>query len=135
MARRKNKKSRKYKPRNEFRLNISPSARAHYNYVFGETDTHYKSLGLTTHPREDIKHYPLSKNPNPKDDRQSYLQLKVLSTQKRFFKPPERGWTFAKEDMPVVRHTIKAYKKSTNRKPKGWYMKKRQWNKKGENKK
>lgn len=130
MARRKNKKSRKYKPRNEFRLNICPSARAHYNYVFGETDTHYKSLGLTTHPREDIKHYPLSKNPNPKDDRQSYLQLKVLSTQKRFFKPPERGWTFAKEDMPVVRHTIKAYKKSTNRKPKGWYMKKRQWNKK-----
>lgn len=120
-------KSRKYRPLDEFRTNKSPLAQNHYNYVFGETDTHYKSLGLTTHPREDIPHYFLSKNPNPNDGRPSYLQLKVLSTQKHYMKTVKRDWKFAKEDMPVVRHTIKKYKKSTNRKPKSWYEKKRKW--------
>lgn len=120
-------KSRKYRPRNEFRQNNSPVAKSHYNYVFGETDTHYKSLGLTTHPREDIPHYLLSKNPNPNDGRPSYLQLKVLSTQKGYMKTVKHDWKFSEKDMPVVRHTIKKYKKSTNRKPKSWYMKKRKW--------
>jgi hypothetical protein len=94
-------------------------------------------LGLTTHPREDIRHYPLHKNPNPKDDRQAYLQLKVLNTKKNYFKPSEKNWSFAKEDMPVVRHRIKDYKKSVNRKPKNWYVNKRKWNsqKKNEHKK
>ncbi len=124
------KKSRKYKPRNEFRRNNSSTAGGHYNYVFGETETHYKSMGLTTHPRKDIPSYPLHKNPNPKDDRKSYLQLKVLNTKKSYFKPPEKDWSFAKEDMPVVRHRIKEYKKSVNRKPKNWYANKRKRNRK-----
>ena len=80
----KKRKSRKYIPRNEFRRNLSKSAQAHYNYVFGETDTHYKSLGLTTHPRNDIPHYELTKNPNPNDKRTSFLQLKVLNTNKKY---------------------------------------------------
>ena len=112
---RKKKNSRKYKPRNEFRHNSSPTAKNHYNYVFGETDTHFKSLGLTTHPNNDIPHYRLIKNPNPNDSQSSFLQLKVLSTQKRYLGQPLVGWSFAKEDMPVVRHTIKKYKKATNR--------------------
>ena len=115
MARRR-KESRKYKPMNEFRRNNSPLARGHFNFVFGETKDHYKSLGLTSSPRENIKHVKLHKNPNPQSDSASYLQLKVLSTQKRYFiKEPEEGWAFAKEDMPVVRHTIKKYKKATNK--------------------
>lgn len=129
MARRK-KKSRKYIPRNEFRHNSSPLASNHYNYVFGETDTHYKSLGLTTHPNANISHYKLSKNPNPADKRYSFLQFRVLSTQKHYLGKPLSTWEFSKEDMPVVRNLIKKYKKSTNRKPKLWYEKKRKWNKK-----
>lgn len=124
------KRTRKYKARNEFRRNNSPLAQGHFNYVFGETDTHYKSLGLTTHPQADIPHYELTKNPNPKDKQTSYLQLKVLSTQKRFMPKKETGWSFAKEDMRVVRPVIKQYKKRTNRKPKGWYVKKRKRNNK-----
>lgn len=131
---RKKKPSRKYKPRNEFRRNISASSQGHFDYVFGETETHYKSLGLTTHPsREDkVPHYALKLNPNLNDERQSYLRLKVKNTNKKFL--PDEGkqenWNFAKEDMPVVRHTIKKYKKSTNRKPKNWYVRKARWNKK-----
>ena len=126
----KKKETRKYIPLNEFRHNSSPTAQNHFNYVFGETKTHYKSLGLTTHPQKDIPHYKLTRNPNPNDLGNSYLQLKVLSTQKRYLSKPLAGWTFSKDDMPIVRHTIKKYKKSTNRKPKLWYEKKRKWNKK-----
>lgn len=121
-------KSRKYIPRNEFRRNISPSAKAHYNYVFGETETHYKSMGLTTHPHKDVPHYALHKNPNPNDKSQSYLQLKVLSTNKKYLPNKEENWSFASEDMPIVRHRIKKYKQSTNRKPKNWYLKKNKKN-------
>lgn len=128
---RKKKPSRKYKPRNEFRRNTSASAQGHFDYVFGETPTHYKSLGLTTHPSPGYKYYALTKNPNPEDNRQSFMQLKPRNTNKKFFAvEPEKDWRFAKQDMPVVRHTIKAYKKRTNRKPKDWYVKKRKWNKK-----
>lgn len=131
---RKRKESRKYKPMNEFRRNNSPLARGHFNFVFGETKDHYKSLGLTSSPRENIKHVKLHKNPNPKSDSTSYLQLKVLSTQKRYFKEPEKGWAFAKEDMPVVRHTIKKYKKATNKKPKNWYVFKKKYKDKDDKK-
>lgn len=131
---RKKKPTRKYKPRNEFRRNVSASAQGHFDYVFGETETHFKSLGLTTHPsREDrVPHYPLKKNPNPNDKRQSFLRLKVRSTNKKYLPDEGRreGWSFSKEDMSVVRHTVKEYKKSTNRKPKDWYIKKKRWHKK-----
>ena len=127
---RKKKQTRKYKPRNEFRRNLSKSAQAHFNYVFGETETHYKSLGLTTNPNDKFPLYELSKNPNPtpKNSKPSFLRLKVVSTNKKYLPTVEKDWAFAKEDMPVVRHIIKAYKKSTNRKPKDWYIRKRKKN-------
>lgn len=122
----KKKPTRKYKPRNEFRRNKSASAQGHFDYVFGETDTHYKSLGLTTHPTGGYVYYPLTENPNPHDRRKSYLRLKVRNTNKKYLNnEPEQGWKFSKKDMSVVRHTIKAYKKRTNRKSKDWYVKKR----------
>ena len=51
----------------------------------------------------------MSSNYQPK--RKALAKVRVVSTQ-------------TKEDMPVVRHTIRKYKKSTNRKPKLWYEKK-----------
>ena len=124
------RKSRKYIPRNEFRYNDSPQASGHPHYVFGETKTRYKSLGLTTHPKSNIPHYELKQNPNPYDTNKSYLQFEVHSASKKYYREPLLGWKFGKEDMSVVRHTIKKYKKSTNRKPKLWYVNKRKWIKK-----
>ena len=124
------RKSRKYIPRNEFRYNDSPRASGHPHYVFGETSTHYKSLGLTSTPKENVPHYRLKKNPNPQSKDKSYLQFAVHSAHKKYYDKPLPDWKFGKEDMAVVRHTIKKYKKSTNRKPKLWYEKKRKWNKK-----
>lgn len=122
---RKKKQTRKYKPRSEFRFNYGPKAGGHPHYIFGETKTKYKSLGLTTTPKAAFRHVPLHKNPDLSSSDKSHLQLEVHSGQKKFYGKPLENWGFAKEDMPVVRHTIKAYKKSTNRKPKGWYIRKK----------
>ena len=117
----KKKETRKYTPKNEFRRNTSKSAVGHFDYVFGETQTHYKSLGLTHTPDNKYPYYPLKENPNPTDSKQSFLRLNVRSTNKKYLPKKEEDWKFSKEDMPVVRHMIKKYKKSTNRQPKDWY--------------
>ena len=113
------KQTRKYTPRNEFRYNYSVVADEHPHYVFGEKNGKFKSLGLTTTHPTNVRHYHLSKNPNPKKDDDSYLLLiKPTTAGSKVYSEPLKGWTFAKEDMPVVRHRIKAYKKSYNRRPK-----------------
>ena len=116
---RKKKQSRKYTPRNEFRINDSPLAEGHPHYVFGETASgKYKSLGLTTHPVKGIKHVRLHKNPEPNNNDESYLQMRVHTAKKSYYTEPLPDWSFSKEDMSIVRHRTKEYKKSTNRKPK-----------------
>lgn len=115
---RKKKPSRKYKPRNEFRINDSPLAAGHPHYVFGEKNGKYKSLGLTTSPIKGVPHVKLSKNPEPHNTDNSYLQMRVHTAKKGYYTEPLKDWEFAKEDMAVVRHRTKQYKKSTNRKPK-----------------
>lgn len=124
---RKKKPTRKYTPRNEFRYNNSIKAMSHPHYIFGETASgKYKSLGLTTHPKANIRHYPLSGNPNPYDSKRSYLQWEVHTASPQFYsKKPLTNWQFNPLDMAIVRHRIKEYKKSMNRKPKMWYVRKR----------
>lgn len=112
------RKSRKYIPRNEFRTNNSPLADGHPHFVFGEKNGKFKSLGLTTHPVKDVKHVRLHKNPEPNNADESYLQMRVHTAKKTYYTEPLPDWKFSKDDMPIVRHRIKAYKKSTNRKPK-----------------
>lgn len=119
MSRKKDKQTRKYKPKNEFRYNNGPVAQGHPQYVFGETRTgKFKSIGLTHSPDDEYKHYPLSHNPNPKDDEDAFLQAKVHTGKKVYYTEPLYDWSFDKSDMPIVRHITKQYKKSTNRKPK-----------------
>lgn len=127
---RKKKPTRKYTPKNEFRKSTSIKTGYHPQYIFGETATRYKSLGLTQHPDSKHRYYLLTKNPEPGNKEKSFLKLEVHSLQKKYYGEPLKGWGFDKKDMPVVRHQIKEYKKSTNRKPKWWYVKKRIQNKK-----
>ena len=126
---RKKKPTRKYIPKNEFRMNYSPQAKGHPHFIFGRKGDKYKSLGLTTEPKDDIRHIRLSKNPNPNDSRPSYLQLTKPHTASISYygKDVLEGWAFGSEDMPVVRHRIKKYKKSMNRKPPMWYEKKKKF--------
>lgn len=112
---RKKKQTKKYKPRNEFRYNNSPVAKGHPNYIFGETETKYKSLGLTSNPKANIKNFPLKNNPDPNSDKCSYIQAKVLTSRKDYLINILEGWEFSKEDMSIIRHIKKDYKKKCKR--------------------
>ena len=89
----------------------------------GETDTKYKSLRLTTHPKDNIAHFPLNKNPNSKDNKISYVQNKVLTSRKDYLEKKFFDWEFSKEDIPIIRHIIKDYEKRIKRKSKKGHKK------------
>lgn len=73
-------------------------------------------MGLTTTYPENVKHYPLKRNPEPHNDEPAYLLMdKPTTAHKKYYGPVLEGWNFAREDMSVVRHRLKAYKKSYNR--------------------
>ncbi len=114
---RKKKGTRKFTPRNEFRFNFGRRANNHPHYVFGEKNGKYKSIGLTTTYPENIKHYVLKKNPEPNNLDKAYMILgRPFTEPKSHYGQVLKGWSFHKEDMPMVRHHIKKYKKSYNRK-------------------
>lgn len=118
---RKKKETRKYVPRNEFRHNYSSLTDGHIHYVFGETKSKYKSMGLTHEPNIAYKQIRLSSNPNPSDPNPSYLEPNVKTFKKSSYGKPLSNWSFSKEDHAIVRHYKKRYKKSYNRKPPGYY--------------
>ena len=113
---RKKKPTRKYTPRNEFRYNTTRHINNHPHYIFGEKNGKFKSMGLTTTHPTNVKHYHLRQNPEPGNNEPAYLILeKPTTSHKRFYGSVMKGWSFSNEDMPVVRHRIKAYKKAYNR--------------------
>ena len=112
---RKKKPTRKYKPKNEFRYNNSPTAKGHPNYVFGETDKKYKSFGITHSPSKNYNSVRLAVNPNPKDKTSAYIEVKPKTANKKYYSEPLKDFKFSKSDMSIIRQLIKRYKKSTNR--------------------
>ena len=129
---RKKKQSRKFKPKNELRYNLSYTSNGHPEYIFGETNAgKYKSLSITHKPSPRSKYYELTENPDPCDDRKAYLRNNVRTGSPKYYsKEPLDGWAFSKIDQAIVRHRIKEYKKGLNKKPKNWYVNKRKRNKK-----
>lgn len=115
---RKRKQTKKYIPRNEFRKNNSPSAVGHPAYIFGETKTKYKSFGLTTNADDRERKIELRHNPDAKSSEKSYIRVKPVTENKKYYSKSTLDWSFSKEDMPVVRHLKKDYKKRAYRKPK-----------------
>lgn len=121
---RKKKESRKYKPLDEFRYNRSPLAKGHLHYVFGEKNDKYKSLGFT-HSKDNTARKIKIDNPNPLDNEPSYLQLRVHTAKKSYYSDKLEGLRLTSEARGIIRHRVKQYKKSMNRKPPMWYMKKK----------
>ena len=124
---RKKKQSRKYMPRNEFRYNNSPSSRGHLQYIFGETrGGKYKSFGFTHQASDAEKKIQFQNNPNPQDNRPSFMRTKVVTAQKRWFtNPPVAGLSLGTEERAIVRFFRKRYNKSLNRHPPGYYEQKK----------
>ena len=110
--------TKKYIPKNEFRKNNSPSAIGHPAYIFGETKTKYKSFGLTSNPDDKERKIELRKNPDSKSTDKSYIRVKPVTENKKYYSQSILDWSFSKDDMSVVRHLKKDYKKRAYRKPK-----------------
>lgn len=82
-------------------------------------------MGLTSTPKDKYKSTKLRVNPEPDNQEESHLQFQVHTGKKSYYGEPLENWKFDKEDFPVVRHRIKKYKKSANRRPPWWYENKR----------
>ena len=88
-----------------FRVNHSKESSGHPSYIIRKAGDCYDSVGLTHSPITDNrKNIRLRKNPNPKDNRASYMRPFFRRDPiKRFSKRRIRGWKFIKRDKKRIR--------------------------------
>lgn len=115
---RKKKQTKKYAPRNEFRRNNSPSGMGHPAYVFGETEKSFKSFGLTTNPNDRERKIELPDNPDPNSQKKAYIRIKPVTINRERYSAETFDWRFSDEDMAIVRHLRKDYKRRAYRRQK-----------------
>lgn len=101
-------------PKNEFRFNHQAK---HTQYLFGETDSQYKALGLT-HQKKTFgrKNKKLKENPKAGDTRKSYIRNGVVVDDKRSYKKkPSKNYKFSKSDQKRADRIIRRYQKKEER--------------------
>ena len=104
------KKKKKLKTKNEFRYNFTEG---HKSYVFAETNTEYKSVGLT-HQEYTFgrKNMPLEINPQNGKTEQAYIRNGIVSDKKNnYSKRTIKNLSFSKDDYKKVKSKIRNYKK------------------------
>lgn len=99
-------KRKKFKP--GFRQNNSSKSKGHPTYVYGESGTEYKYLGITHSAKSGHKkNYELLKNPNPKDPRKAYVRKQAQKDKKSFFGRLLKGWRFSEKDYENTKKYMK----------------------------
>ena len=95
-----------------FRVNRSKEASVHPAYVIRKKNNNYDYIGLTHSPVTDNKkNIKLRKNPNPKDDRASYVRPFFRSDPiRKFSSKIIRGWKFSKRDKKKIRKVSRTKK-------------------------
>ena len=88
-----------------FRINHSKESSGHPSYILRRVDNCFDSIGLTHSPVTDSKkNVRLRKNPNPKDNRPSYIRpFYRRDPVKKFSKRRISVWKFIKRDKKKVR--------------------------------
>ena len=77
----------------------------HPSYVFLEKGNLYIAFPIThSNKVKDLKIIQLSKNPNPKDNRCSYVVIEIIEDTKDRFGKKEKDWSISPEDDAVIRH-------------------------------
>lgn len=88
--------------RNEFRKN---KVSGHPAYIYAKVGNKFIFLGIT-HSAIDSKtgkiNIRLDKNPNPKDNRISYIKSKSEMLKENKFAKPYNGWKFSDSDIRKV---------------------------------
>ena len=95
-----------------FRVNRSKEASVHPTYVIRKKGENYDYIGLTHSPVTDNKrNIRLRKNPNPNDNRTSYIRPFFRSGLIRKFSCKRiRGWKFSKRDKKKIRKVSRTRK-------------------------
>lgn len=95
----------------EFRINNSKKSNGHPAYVFGEKGDSYIYIGLTHSPKTyKVKNYKLSRNPNPKDSKDSYVRPFATLDKKSKFSKPKKTWSLSKKDKKLMNKIKKKIK-------------------------
>ena len=117
MTKKKNKKPNKSVKKDKrfqrhFRKFHSKETTGHPSYVFDEKGNVYKVIGITSSPKtNDILNIALSKNPEPTNSKQAYIQPNVKEVSKGTKNKRLKGWKFAESDKKKVQAVIDKHKK------------------------
>ena len=107
-------------PRDEFRKRGKGGGEGHPTHIYRKVGNTYEFIGLTHSPiTRGIKNIKLDKSPNPNDNETQYIKpTPERASTKEFNKKPEKGWKFAKSDLPKVEEVKKKPVKDNSRKRK-----------------
>lgn len=100
-----------FNKRNEFRANNSKDAKGHPAYIFQKVGDEYRFIGITHSPITDrVRNIKLDKNPNPKDQRDSYARPKAKTEKIKRFGKKKKGWKLSKADKRKMREIARKTK-------------------------
>lgn len=106
----KKKPNKKNKFRPQFRRGRKVNA-GHPVYVFEKKDDKFHYIGITHSPvTQGVRNVELERNPNPRDNRKSYIRTKTEITSGKL-QTTYRDWAFTEKDKNKVKNIIKANKK------------------------
>ena len=96
-----------------FRKFHSKETTGHPSYVFDEQGKVYKVIGITSSSKtNNVLNIALTKNPEPNNNKQSYINPKVKEIKKGTKNIKLKGWKFSNEDKKKVQIIIdKHFKK------------------------
>lgn len=107
---------KRFVSRNEFRYNFSQK---HKNYVFGESENVYHSVGITHKEyTKNKKNMPLERNPQNGKSEKSYIRYGIITDNKKNYGRVLKNYKFSDSDFKNVRSKIRNYKKRKNKKSK-----------------
>lgn len=95
--------AKKRKLMNEFRRINRKDGRDHPAYIYAKEGDKFVYLGLThAEVTKGVKNIRLEQNPNPKDERPSYVRPASQKAKKSTFGAKLKGWFFGKSDQEKV---------------------------------
>ena len=96
------------KKKNEFRRKNMKDGKGHPTYIFAQQGDDYIFLGIThSNVTNGVRNIKLKKNPNPKENRDSYVRPKAEKHNKASFGKKLQGWRFSDGDKETVRKLTK----------------------------
>ena len=106
--------------RKGFRKLDNKEVQGHPTYIYAKVGKEFKYLGLThSNITDKVKNIKLEKNPNPKDNRTSYIRPKAGKANRSEFGVMLNNWHFSEQDKKKVIKIIEKNEKKNHEKIRG----------------